>query len=194
MKIKNFKITKNEIEFETEKVPISYINGLRRTLISEMDVHAIHYMKLDENTTNLPDDFLAHRIGMIPIQNKTSGFTPSLFLEETNNTDTILHIFSDHLKNEQSNYIIPPKIFLFSLQPNQSIKMECFVVVGKGKKHSKWSSVSGTRIANLNEEDNKYSFCTEICENYNVHSILLDAVSILKKDLINFQKENKFIL
>ena len=193
MKIKNFKITKNEIEFETEKVPISYINGLRRTLISEMDVHAIHYMKLDENTTNLPDDFLAHRIGMLPIRNKTSGFTPSLFLEETNNTENTLHIYSDHLKNEQGNYIIPSKIFLFSLEPNQSIKMECFVVVGKGKKHSKWSSVSGTRIKNLDEEDQKFSFQTEICENYDVHSILLDAISILKKDLTKFQKENKYI-
>lgn len=193
MEIKNFKLTKNEIEFQTNNVPISYVNSLRRTLMSEMDVHAIHYIKLDRNTTNLPDDFLAHRIGMLPIQNKTKGFTPSLFLEEQNNTDITLHIYSDNLRNEQSNYIIPPKIFLFSLQPKQSIKMECFVVVGKGKQHSKWSSVSGTKIINLDEDNKSFSFQTEVCENYNVHSILLDAVSILKKDLINFQKENNFI-
>ena len=65
-----FKITSLEpmkMCFTLSNVDITIANALRRIMISEVRTLAIDLVSIEENTSVLFDEFIAHRIGMLPI-------------------------------------------------------------------------------------------------------------------------------
>lgn len=56
-----------KIEFVLENCDISLANSLRRILLAEIETIAIHNVKVYENTSSLPDEYIAHRLGLIPL-------------------------------------------------------------------------------------------------------------------------------
>ena len=55
------------IEFDLIGVSPSFANALRRILISEVPTMAIEHVFFLNNTSTIPDEILAHRLGLIPI-------------------------------------------------------------------------------------------------------------------------------
>ena len=55
------------LEFKLKNVDNSVANGLRRILLSEIPTLAIDTVKISENTSVLPDEMIAHRLGLIPL-------------------------------------------------------------------------------------------------------------------------------
>lgn len=59
--------TNNILKFVLSGTDLSMANSLRRTMISEVPTLAIENVTIFENTTCLNDEFIAHRLGLIPL-------------------------------------------------------------------------------------------------------------------------------
>lgn len=63
-------ISKDEedIKFDIVGIDASMANALRRVMISEVPTIAIEKVNMWQNTSVIPDEVLAHRMGLIPIK------------------------------------------------------------------------------------------------------------------------------
>ena len=54
--------------FELSNTDISMANSLRRIMIAEVPTLAIEFVEFEINTSALQDEYLAHRLGLIPLR------------------------------------------------------------------------------------------------------------------------------
>ena len=71
-KIKVISYSKYTIKFELYNTDLAVANALRRIMISEVPTMAIDLVEIRENTSALHDEFIAHRLGLVPL------FTPNI--------------------------------------------------------------------------------------------------------------------
>jgi len=74
------RLDSEEIEFDLVGVEPPLANALRRILIAEIPTIAIEKVNMWQNTSIIPDENLAHRMGLIPIK-----ADPRLFEYHTKN-------------------------------------------------------------------------------------------------------------
>jgi len=158
-----------KISVKLKGVPLRYANALRRICLNGVPVFAIDTVDIIENSSVLPDEGLAHRLGLIPITTDLSRFNePSkcdcdsesgcsnckvMLVLDSGESDVTRTVFSDELSSEDDS--IKPtsdKISIIQLAPGQRVKVECYARLGRGTDHAKWNSAN---ISTLIETDKK---------------------------------------
>ena len=66
-KIKVLDLQKYSIKFELHNTDLAVANALRRIMISEVPTMAIDLVEVRDNTSALHDEFIAHRLGLVPL-------------------------------------------------------------------------------------------------------------------------------
>ena len=66
-KVKILKMEPQTIHFSLHNTDLTVANALRRIIIAEVPTMAIDIVEIEDNTSALHDEFLAHRCGLIPL-------------------------------------------------------------------------------------------------------------------------------
>jgi len=176
-------------------------NALRRTLIAEVPVMAIDEVVILENNSALFDEYLAHRLGLIPlktnlelvkeyIEDRERALKNTVSLElDIEALDKDITVFSGHLRSEDPKIVpVSDTIPIAKLAKGQRIVLEAFARLGCGKEHAKWQPVSVSAYKYMpiikidTEKCNNCGKCVEVCPK-NVLEILEGRLIV--KDLIN---------
>lgn len=162
----------HKISVKISGVPLQYTNALRRVCLNGIPVFAIDEVDIIENSSVLPDEGLAHRLGLVPLKTDLNRFNERsecdcnskkgcsncsvmLVLDsgDSNSTRTLL---SNELASEDD--VIKPisdKIPIVDLAPGQRIKVECHAMLGRGTEHAKWNSANISTLVDAENEDEK---------------------------------------
>ena len=65
--IRILELSRYTLKFELTNTELSVANALRRIIIAEVSTMAIDLVQVRENTSVLNDEFIAHRIGLVPL-------------------------------------------------------------------------------------------------------------------------------
>ncbi len=159
-----------KISIKLKGVSLHYANALRRVCLNGVPVFAIDTVDIIENSSVLPDEGLAHRLGLIPIKTDLSRFNePSkcdcqseagcsncrvMLVLDSGDSDVTRTIFSSELSSEDDS--IKPtsdKISIVQLTQGQRIKVECYARLGRGTEHAKWNSANISTLTDTDKKD-----------------------------------------
>lgn len=65
--IRVIEASRYNLKFQISNTTLSMANALRRIMISEVPIMAIEMVQVAENTSPLNDEFIAHRLGLMPL-------------------------------------------------------------------------------------------------------------------------------
>lgn len=69
--IRILELSRYNLKFELTNTELSVANALRRIIIAEVSTMAIDLVQVRENTSVLNDEFIAHRIGLVPLYSES---------------------------------------------------------------------------------------------------------------------------
>lgn len=171
-KLRITELTYDLCEFELTDTDPDIANALRRVMIAEVPTVAIDLVEIEMNTTVLNDEFIAHRLGLIPLishaveQMSTPYEGDGDFQEIEFHLD--VHCTSDETQNVTSldlvrvqNHELDPAlssirpidggevqrgILIVKMRKGQELKLKAKARKGIGKDHAKWSPVATARF------------------------------------------------
>ncbi len=147
----------NRIEFNASGIGTGLANMIRRYSMSRIPVLAIEKVTIYDNTSSFWDEYIAHRIGLMPVT--TPKKTPkSAELTFTLDAEGPKKVYSNELKcSDKGISIAKDNIPVVTLAQNQRLKLEGMAVLGKATQHAKFQA----GLVSYGEKDGKFSFMVE---------------------------------
>ncbi len=162
----------NKISIKLRDIPLQYANALRRICLNGVPIFAIDTVDIIENSSVLPDEGLAHRLGLIPITTDLSRFNePSececqsetgcsnckvMLVLDSGNSNTTRTVLSDEISSEDDSIKpVSGKVPIVQLAPGQRIKIECYARLGRGTEHAKWNAANISTLTDTDKENIK---------------------------------------
>jgi len=192
-----------KIAIKLKDVPLQYANALRRVCLNGVPVFAIDTVDIIQNTSVLPDEGLAHRLGLIPLKTDLKRFNePSkcdcqsesgcsnckvLLVLDSGEAEESRAVLSSELSSEDET-IKPTSdtIPIVQLAPGQQIKVECYARLGRGTEHAKWNSSNMAILTDTNKDDEKI-LTVESTGALNPEQIVLEGVEEVSRRVVEFK-------
>ena len=185
-------ITKDseKIAIKLKGVPLQYANALRRVCLNGVPVFAIDTVDIIENTSVLPDEGLAHRLGLIPLKTDLSKYNESdkiLLVLDSGESEETRAVLSGELSSEdESVKPVSEKIPIVQLAPGQKIKIECYARLGRGTEHAKWNASNISMLTDTDKDDEKI-LTVESTGALNPEQIVLEGVQEVSRRVVDFK-------
>ncbi|KAI0181490.1 insert subdomain of RNA polymerase alpha subunit [Hypoxylon sp. FL1284] len=154
------------VEFELSNVDLSMANSLRRIVQAEVPTIAVDLVEIEANTSVLADEFISHRLGLIPLDSREidqlnysrdcdcddhcGRCSVTLTLHAKCTSDEVMKVYArdlivgyDRPNSHIGNPVItdPDRLgsLICKLRKDQEIKLTCIAKKGIAKEHAKWS-------------------------------------------------------
>ena len=186
MKIEIENQTDKELKFLLKDSTTAIANLIRRYAISEVPTFAIEDVTVYENNSSFFDEYIAHRLGLIPLTTpaKATKVEEVVFMLEADEEGTI---YSSHLKSSDKTVKpVSEKIPLLKLDSNQNIRLEAKAVLGKGKDHAKWQPGI---VSYGYDTEGEYKFIIESYGQMTAKEILKRALERIEEDAKEIEKQ-----
>lgn len=156
--------TANDLVLDIKDIDAPLANALRRVILDEIPTIAIDKVVIYQNTSVIPDEVLAHRMGLIPIMADPDVLQPKIESDKFTEQNTLKFYFKvvgsgkcsevnsgsmvwEPIGNQKTTYSegfrpLFDNILIAKLAEKQEIEMEIYCTKNIGKQHTKWSPVS----------------------------------------------------
>jgi DNA-directed RNA polymerase subunit D len=189
MKVEFIENSPTAIRFNITDTTTEFVNALRRIIISRVKTFAIDTVTFYINTSAMFDEYIAHRIGLVPLITPSTGYDEKdeiLFSLDMEGPGTI---YSKDLKSSDKNVkVAVEEIPIMKLAEGQRIKLEGKAVMGNGAKSAKFQPGLATYEK---KGEGAYEFYIESFGQMSARDILNKALEIIDDDLKATEKELK---
>ena len=179
-----------KIAIKLKGIPLQYANALRRVCLNGVPVFAIDTVDIIENTSVLPDEGLAHRLGLIPLKTDLSKYNESdkiLLVLDSGEAEQTRSVLSSELSSEDDTVKpVSDKIPIVQLAPGQKIKVECYARLGRGTEHAKWNSSNISTLTDTDKDDEKI-LTVESTGAVDPEQIVLEGVEEVSRRVVEFK-------
>jgi len=158
VRIEKVEVKGLEMKFILKEASPAKANALRRAILTDVPTLAIDEVIFFENTTSFFDEYIAHRLGLIPLKADISSLnlpsececggggcpkcTVVLNLDEKSDVDYRV-IYSSSLKSSAPDVQpVSPKIPIVTLMRGERLNLQAVARLGTGRDHAKWQPVS----------------------------------------------------
>jgi len=184
LKVEVLSLSGDTIRFLLQGCDVAFANALRRTMIAEVPCMTIDDIFIFDNSSVMPDEVLAHRVGLVPLVTDLDSYVlPEkcecksdlgcslcrvvLTLDVEADTETRV-VYSGDLVSEDPK-VVPasPDIPLVKLAPGQAVRFEAYARLGLGKVHAKWQPVSMCvyqHVAEISVDEKRCTLCGKCVE------------------------------
>lgn len=169
LKFQHTQTTALNVDFVLSNVSLAFANSLRRVILAEVPTMAIDLVEVEGNTSVLADEFIAHRLGLIPLISKNmedvtdsrdcdceqycERCSATLTLHAKCTGDEIMKVYARDLvvsPDRPNQYVGNPVItdpdglgsLICKLRRGQELRMRCIAKRGIAKEHVKWAPTS----------------------------------------------------
>jgi DNA-directed RNA polymerase subunit D len=185
MKIEVIEANDKIFRFTLSGVSNAYANAIRRTAINSVKSFAIDKVTFYENTSAMFDEFIAHRIGLVPI------ITPPNYKED----DEVLFsmeaigpktVYSRDLEtSDKVVKVANGNIPIIKLYNDQRLRIEAKAILGNGARHVKFQP--GIVTYDQKGEDT-FEFYVEAFGQMPPKEIIIKTFEMLKDQLKEVEK------
>ncbi|MCL5675140.1 MAG: DNA-directed RNA polymerase subunit D [Candidatus Marsarchaeota archaeon] len=175
--------------FKISDTSYNFANALRRVAISSVGCLAIDKVTFYENTSSIFDEYIAHRIGLVPI------LTPSNYDEKDEvifslSAEGPVTVYSKDLKSaDKSAKVANENIPIMKLAEGQSLRLEGKAILGVGSKSSKFQP--GIISYKSMDNESEFEFFVESYGQMPAHEIIKRALNIISSSVKEVHKELK---
>ena len=187
-------LTSNDkkISVKIKGVSSHYANALRRICLNGVPVFAIDTVDIIENSSVLPDEGIAHTLGLIPLKTELDGSdelnSRVMLVLDSEATENTKVVTSAEL--ESKDQVVKPisnQIPIIHLAPGQRIKLEAYARLGRGTEHAKWNSANISVLTNTDKAD-EYILTIETTGSLEPRQIIIAGIEELSKRLEEFKE------
>ena len=193
------------VEFVLENSTLPIANEFRRILLAEIPTIAIEFVNVEINTSYLNDEYIANRLGAMPLLNinpAEEGLFEFVLDVSAGPVETDVVNFDLQSKNpniyhvgqyagvpgQPASYDMSKQIVIGKLHPNQQLKLRCLTQKGIGKTHSKFSPISKLSFREDRPvKPTKFTFTIDLTGTAQIETLLNAALQILQTRLANFK-------
>jgi DNA-directed RNA polymerase subunit D len=176
------------LRFVLKDASNAYANALRRMAMSHVKCFAIDKATFYENTSAIFDEYIAHRIGLIPIATPSSGYSETDEIMFTLDATGPKTVYSRDLESSDKEVKVKNgNIPIIKLAQDQRLRIEAKAVLGEGARHAKFQP----GIVTYEQKDKDFNFYVETFGQMAPKQIVEKALEALESTLKELEKETK---